>query len=283
MKFYAEAQLDYVVNGEASILTSIKCLSTPSQIITSESLMYSREVICEDLVVDSSFGRSTRVNVTEAGPLTLNYEAHVEIRPEFVEGASLANPVLSTLPGDVLPFLYPSRYCQSDRLLHVAEDLTDPNSSAFDKASAIVAWINGHISYTIGSSGATDSAVDTLLNRAGVCRDFAHLAISLLRALSIPARYVTVYAHQLEPQDFHACLEAYLGGRWCFFDPTHLSALNGVARIARGRDAADVAVANLFGNVGSSNFRVNCFCEDPGFQPITQQYLHETGQAIYYP
>ena len=152
----------------------------------------------------------------------------------------------------------------------------------FAKASSVVAWVNSHIAYEVGASGPTDSAVDTLLNRQGVCRDFAHLTISLLRALSIPARYVTVYAHQLVPQDFHACLEAYIGGRWCFFDPTHLAPLNGVVKIARGRDAADVAVANLFGDIGDSNFQVACQCMDPSFQPLTQQSLHENGQAIIF-
>ena len=199
-----------------------------------------------------------------------------------MEGDSLDHPVLSDLTGTILPFLFPSRYCQSDRLRHVAPDIAHTESSAFAKASSVVAWVNSHISYEVGISGPTDSAVDTLLNRQGVCRDFAHLAISLLRALSIPARYVTVYAHNLEPQDFHACLEAYIGGRWCFFDPTHLAPLNGVVKIARGRDAADVAVANLFGDIGDSTFQVACQCMDPNFQPITQQDLYENGQAIIF-
>ncbi|MGJ8723134.1 MAG: transglutaminase-like domain-containing protein [Roseibacillus sp.] len=282
MIFNTSAQLDYSVNGESSILASVKCLCSSSQRLISENFTTSRQVELEDLEVDSAVGRSTRIKVLESGPLTLNYQAQVETSYEVVEGASLAHPILSDLTGAILPFLYPSRYCQSDRLRHVATDIAETESSAFAKASSVVAWVYSHINYSIGISGPSDSAVDTLLNRQGVCRDFAHLAISLLRALSIPARYVTVYAHQLQPQDFHACLEAYIGGRWCFFDPTHLAPLNGVVKIARGRDAADVAVANLIGDIGNSSFQVSCDCADPSFQPLTQQSLHEKGQAIIF-
>ena len=282
MIFNTRAQLDYSVNGEGSILTSIKCLRSRSQKVLSENFNASRVVELEDLEVDSAVGRSTRIKVSDPGPLTLNYEAQVETHYELVEGESLAHPILSDLTGAILPFLFPSRYCQSDRLRHYAADIAGDQTTAFGKASTVIAWINSHITYSVGFSGPSDSTVDTLLNRQGVCRDFAHLAISLLRALSIPARYVTVYAHQLEPQDFHACLEAYIGGRWCFFDPTHLAPLNGVVKIARGRDAADVAVANLFGDIGDSSFQVSCDCADATFQPITQQSLHETGHAIIY-
>ena len=282
MIFNTSAQLDYEVNGEGSILTSVKCLRTVSQTILSEQFHASRQVELEDMEIDSAVGRSTRIKVAEPGPLTLNYEAQVETSYEVVEGNSLDHPVLSDLNGAILPFLYPSRYCQSDRLRHVAPDIANVDASAFTKASSVVAWVHNHISYSMGISGPTDSAVDTLLNRQGVCRDFAHLAISLLRALSIPARYVTVYAYQLEPQDFHACIEAYIGGRWCFFDPTHLAPLNGIIKIARGRDAADVAVANLFGDIGDSNFQVACQCLDSDFEPLTQQNLYESGQAIIF-
>ena len=282
MIFNTRAQLDYSVNGEGSILTSIKCLRSHSQKVISENFNASRVVELEDLEVDSAVGRSTRIKVSDPGPLTLNYEAQVETSYELVDGDSLAHPILSDLTGAILPFLFPSRYCQSDRLVHYAADIAGEQTTAFGKASTVIAWIHSHISYSVGFSGPTDSSVDTLLGRQGVCRDFAHLAISLLRALSIPARYVTVYAHQLQPQDFHACLEAYIGGRWCFFDPTHLAPLNGVVKIARGRDAADVAVANLFGEIGDSSFQVSCDCPDPSFQPLTQQSLYETGQAVIY-
>ena len=282
MIFNTTAQLDYTVNGEASILASVKCLRSASQKLLSENFNANRVVELEDLDVDSAVGRSTRIKVSEPGPLTLNYTAQVETSFELVEGESLAHPILSDLTGAILPFLYPSRYCQSDRLRNFATDIAEDQTTAFGKASAVIAWVNSSISYSVGFSGPSDSSIDTLLNRQGVCRDFAHLAISLLRALSIPARYVTVYAHQLQPQDFHACLEAYIGGRWCFFDPTHLAPLNGVVKIARGRDAADVAVANLFGDIGDSSFQVSCDCPDPSFQPLTQQSLYETGQAVIY-
>ena len=98
---------------------------------------------------------------------------------------------------------------------------------------------------------------DTLTERVGVCRDFAHLGIALCRALTIPARYFTGYAYDLNPPDFHACFEAYIGGEWVFFDPTKLVPVNGLVKIANGRDAGDAAVASIFGKVSSTAIKVN--------------------------
>jgi transglutaminase-like putative cysteine protease len=103
------------------------------------------------------------------------------------------------------------------------------------------------ILYTPGSTDASSSATDVLLQRAGVCRDYAHVAITLCRALGVPARYVSGYALGLEPQDFHGFFEAYLGGNWYLFDPTGMTLPNGVVRIRWGRDAADAPFATLVG------------------------------------
>src|SRR4026209_2982055 len=102
------------------------------------------------------------------------------------------------------------------------------------------------------------SAFDTVTQRTGVCRDFSHLAIALCRALSIPARYFSGYAYQLDPPDFHACFEAFIGGRWSLFDPTRLAPLNGLVRIAMGRDAADASIATIFGRMLCTAMSVRC-------------------------
>jgi transglutaminase-like putative cysteine protease len=112
----------------------------------------------------------------------------------------------------------------------------------------ICAWIRDHIQYQIGSTNPNTSAADVLVQRAGVCRDFAHLAIAFCRALNIPARFIASYANFPDPPaDFHAVFEAYLGGRWYLFDPTELAPRNQVTRIGTGRDATDVAFATIFG------------------------------------
>ena len=104
--------------------------------------------------------------------------------------------------------------------------------------------------------GTGRDAADTATERAGVCRDFAHLGITFCRALGIPARFVSAYAWQLDPPDFHACFEAYLGDRWYLFDATRLAPTNGLVRIGTGRDAADTAFATVFGAVQLNNLDV---------------------------
>jgi transglutaminase-like putative cysteine protease len=140
--------------------------------------------------------------------------------------------------------------------------------NTYAKVSAINEWIFNNIEYLGGSTNSSTSAFDTLTERAGVCRDFAHLGIALCRALSIPARYFTCYAYNLTPPDFHACFEAYIGGEWIFFDPTKLVPSNGLIKIANGRDAADASIASIFGNARCTLINVKCETSDPAFKPF---------------
>jgi transglutaminase-like putative cysteine protease len=105
-----------------------------------------------------------------------------------------------------------------------------------------------HLEYTPNSTGPTTTAADVLLQGTGVCRDYAHLAIALCRGVGIPARYISGYAVNLQPPDFHGFIEAFLDGRWYLFDPTRLASTRGLVRIGVGRDAADVAFATLSGS-----------------------------------
>ncbi len=126
--------------------------------------------------------------------------------------------------------------------------------------------------YISGFSNSQTSAYDSkppVTQLEGVCRDFAHLGIALCRALTkAPARYFTGYAYHLKPADFHACFEAYLGGEWVLFDATHLVPLNGLIKIATGRDAADTAIANIFGDVLFTKMQVTCELADENFEPF---------------
>jgi transglutaminase-like putative cysteine protease len=117
--------------------------------------------------------------------------------------------------------------------------------------------------------------------RTGVCRDFSHLGIALCRALNIPARYFAGYAYQLEPPDFHACFECFIGGSWTVFDATELAHLNGLVRIGTGRDAADAAVASIFGSVMCQRIAVTCeLGEGQTFTPINRRQLARRGVAL---
>lgn len=150
-------------------------------------------------------------------------------------------------PLDVSTYLRPSRYAESDRLSAVARHelggLTEPR----ELLPAVAAWLGQRLAYVPGSSTGTDGAVDTLLAGAGVCRDYAHLAVALLRARDVPARLVSAYAPGLQPMDFHAVVEALVDGRWCVVDATLLAPRSSLVRIATGRDAADTAFLSNYG------------------------------------
>ena len=175
---------------------------------------------------------------------------------------------VSKLDPSVLPYLYPSRYCQSDKLYRIANSKFGHLANPFEKALTVTNWIHSHVQYLSGSTNAQTSAYDTVTELQGVCRDFAHLGIALCRALNIPARYFTGYAHKLDPQDFHACFEAHLGNEWILFDPTKLVPLNGLVKIATGRDAAESAVANLFGTITSEYVSASCKVLEDNFTPF---------------
>ncbi len=148
---------------------------------------------------------------------------------------------------DRITYLRPSRYAESDRLAAEAAGefggLTDPAQLL----AGVSSWVGERLSYVPGSSGPTDGAVDTLLGRAGVCRDYAHLVVALLRAMDVPARLVAVYAPGLSPMDFHAVAEALVDGHWQVVDATLLAPRSSLVRIATGRDAADTAFLSSYG------------------------------------
>jgi transglutaminase-like putative cysteine protease len=151
------------------------------------------------------------------------------------------------LPDAVFTYLLPSRYCESDRFHQMAGEITAGQRPGYDQVAAIVAWLHDTISYKPGSSEFPFSAVEVNSRQVGVCRDLAHLGIALCRSLSIPARLVVGYLHQLEPMDLHAWFEAFVGGRWYRFDATQGELKGGYVAVGYGRDATDVAVYNQFG------------------------------------
>ncbi len=142
---------------------------------------------------------------------------------------------------EALTYLRQSRYAPSDELLGFAMAELGGLPADDERPGAIASWVFERFAYTLGASGPLDTAVDTLLSGAGVCRDFAHVTIALCRALEIPARLVSVYAPGLSPMDFHAVVEARVGGRWQVLDATRLAPRTSLVRIATGRDAADTA------------------------------------------
>jgi transglutaminase-like putative cysteine protease len=167
----------------------------------------------------------------------------------------------------------PSRYCQTDHVQAMAWREFGHMPSGFAQAQAVTEWVRSRIRFQVGSSGVSTSALETYNQGAGVCRDFAHLTIALLRALNYPTRFVTGVDYgadpALGPPDFHSYAESYIGDRWWLFDATGISPLTGLIRIGTGRDAADVAFATMYGNVKSGMPLVSFVAEEDPAAGVT--------------
>ena len=172
--------------------------------------------------------------------LNLTYRALVDVtRPAMALEALEAAP-LHRIPGEVAPFLRPSRYCQSDKFVTFVEKRF-ARFSGGRKVAAIRDWIEANLTYVHGSSDADTNVLETFAGRQGVCRDYAHLMCSMVRAAQIPARMVAVYSPDVIPPDFHAVAEVWLGGEWHLVDATGMGRADSMAVISVGRDAYDVA------------------------------------------
>ncbi len=226
------------------MIAHLECdVITPVDIVLSVAVARGPDVDAESLVVtvggetveveEIADDHGTRLHVADrvpTGKLVVDYNAIV---------TSLA-PSPTTRPVDLVRYLRPSRYCESDRLSPVARAEFAGLSGA-ELLTAVSSWVGTRLGYVPGSSRPIDGAASTLLARQGVCRDFAHLVIAFLRSCDVPARLVSVYAPGLSPMDFHAVAEAYVDGVWQVVDATCLAPRSTMVRIATGRDAADAA------------------------------------------
>lgn len=248
--------LAYQVAGAGcDFVFNIHAAQTRQQIVVQESLGIS-QVLQPDIYTDAvSHNRYLRFHAGP-GPLTVSYAATVDVHHHRESPDKLPEIGVLQLPGPVLPYLYPSRYCQSDRLHRLAVKEFGHLRQGYSRVQAIRDWVHQRVTFTSNSSTGDTTAVDTLIDEAGVCRDFAHLMIALCRAVNIPARFVSGIDYgadpALGPTDFHAYVEVYVGHRWYMFDPSGTAIPMGFVRFATGRDAASAAFATMFGGVSSS-------------------------------
>ena len=248
-----QVELNYSVDPHgADFIFNIHVAKTPSQTVFAENLVLSQPIeprIHTDPVTGNRY-MSLRAR---PGQLMVSYMATVDLTHSRADPAQLAEVPVSQLPPEVIGYLYPSRYCQSDRLIKFAIKEFGQLRHGHSRVQAIRDWVNGHVTFTPHTSNSNTSAVDTLIEEVGICRDFAHLMIALCRALSIPARFATGTDYGADPAlgrpDFHAYVEVYLGDRWYIFDPSGTVIPMGLVRFGTGRDAADVAIATIFGGV----------------------------------
>lgn len=247
--------LSYTIIGQpADFVFNIHAAPTFHQSIRSESLNISQPVK-STIHYDPLFHHRLLRLRAEPGPLKISYEAEVDIRHHVGQPAEISEMPIADLPTEVLPYLYPSRYCESDKLQLLANQTFGHLPPGYQRVEAIRKWVNERTKFTSGSSNFTTSAIDTYLQQTGVCRDFAHLMIALCRALNIPARFSSGLDYGadpiLGPTDFHAYVEVFLGGRWFIFDPSGTAMPMGFVRIGTGRDAADISFATIFGSIHS--------------------------------
>jgi len=248
-------ELTYEIDqGGADFVFNIHAAHTARQTISSESLVLSQPItpqIHTDPVTGNRYMRLRGL----PGELKLSYMATVDMEHHRAEPTQLAEVPIRNLPPEVIGYIYPSRYCQSDRLVKMAINEFGQLWQGHSRVQAIQDWVRRHVSFTSNTSNSNTSAVDTLIEQVGVCRDFAHLMIALCRAVNIPARFATGTDYGadpvLGPPDFHAYVEVYLGDRWYIFDPSGTAIPMAFVRFGTGRDAADVAFATIFGGVRS--------------------------------
>ena len=280
MKFDVFTEMEYIARSAGTIILNIHAVRTPHQSFITETFKTDPYIKVEELVTAQSDNRLIRFEIDEAGSVKVTYKATIDNCCSINDFSNINEIPVARMDQSVLPYLYPSRYCQSDKLYRLANNLFGHIINPFEKVLTLTNWINKNVQYLSGSTNAQTSAFDTVTEQSGVCRDFAHLGIALCRALTIPARYFTGYAYQLMPADFHACFEAYIGSEWVLFDATRLVPLNGLVKIASGRDAADTAIANIFGNVEFTSMQVSCKLAQDGFQPF--YYLDGQTKGLSY-
>ncbi len=251
LKFSVE--LNYTVAAPGcDFIFNIHAAHTRHQRVVTE-MMELGQFLLPQVHTDAATGNRYMRLKAEAGTLRLRYSATVELQHHVAVPESIPEVPVSRLPADVLTYLYPSRYCQSDRLYEVANREFGALPPGYDRVRRICAWVAKHVEFKSNTTNASTSALDTLHERVGVCRDFAHLMIALCRALNIPARFVAGIDYgadpALGPSDFHAYVEVFLGDRWYLFDPSATAIPMGLMRFGTGRDAADVSFATIFGAV----------------------------------
>jgi transglutaminase-like putative cysteine protease len=272
MNFSVGCSLVYRVKSLTPFVFNVEAGRFRAQTVRKERLKVTPGTPIERWTMPESGNRYLRVHA-EPGEIQLRYEAEVELLPQLDDPDAVTEVAAGQLPFEVLTHLYPSRYCQSDKLERFARRTFGDLPPGYQRVNSVCNWIRDNVDYALGSSDALTSAFDTVTQRVGVCRDFAHLGIALCRALGIPARYVSAYAWRLQPPDFHAVFEAFLNGPsgvgWYLFDPTRMSAPDGVVRIGIGRDAAEVAFCTPFKEVQFEKPEVWIMGNDDPTEPIT--------------
>lgn len=257
-----ETLLEYEVRAPTHFCFNIEAAHWPTQNILCERIALPSGIAVRTFEDNVSGNRFIRFDAPP-GKLVVDYKADVEVYSEHVD-EHLPESAVSDVPDSIFHYLMPTRYCESDVMGSVAQQMFGNEPPGIGRVRKIVSWIHDSIQYRPGSTNSTTTAQEVFVQRAGVCRDFAHLGITMCRALNIPARIVVGYVWFDEPpQDFHATFEAWLGGRWVLFDPTGMAPVDRLVRTGTGRDAKDVAFSTFFGDVTMTRMQIDVLEHEP--------------------
>lgn len=240
-------ELVYAIAVPTTFLFQVNVSQTDRQKTICEGLNVNPALMLEALELGLQRNRAQRCFV-KSGDFLLRYEATVDLKAEIEFANELFEQNYGELPPEVLPYVNPSRYCESDLLGNFSVREFGKLPHGLVRVRSICDWVFNNLSYVSGSTDSQTTAQDVFVQRQGVCRDYAHLAIAFCRGLGIPARYVSGYAVNLQPPDFHGYFEAFLGESWYLFDATRMAPVGGFVRIATGHDAADVPFATFIGS-----------------------------------
>lgn len=254
MRLKAGCEIKLSAKAPTALIAMLRPRNGPEQWVASEKYEIDPFVHAADYL--DGFGNLCQRMIAPVGPFEIRTEVEVETADTILLNRGGPPTWPEQLPDAALVFLLPSRYCPSDRLRPLAAEVVAGARLGYDQVDAIRAWIREHIEYRYGVSNESTSALETIQDGAGVCRDFAHIGVSLCRALHIPARMVVGYLWGLEPMDLHAWFEAFIAGRWYTFDATQAEPRGGRITLAYGRDAADVALITELGEIKSEGNRV---------------------------
>ena len=247
-KVHIDCELQYSANNNSDFIFNIQAANHQWQVVNQEYISF-LPILNADYgynhIGDNKLVRLSQVS----GTFSIRYQAEIDLTyPEPI--GNEVEMKISQLPIEIIPYLWSSRFCESDTFYQNSVQLFGNIPPGYQRVAYITDWIKQNITYELGSSNGLTTAMHVLQTKKGVCRDFAHLGISFCRALNIPARFVAGYATDLagSNNDFHAIFEAYLDNRWILFDPTKLCDLSQFVRISTGRDASDCSFCNIYGN-----------------------------------
>ena len=245
MWLQTSCELKFTISCPTPFVLMLRPRSGAQQWVASEEYLLFPNVAAFEFTDD--YGNLCQRLVAPPGEFTVYTSAKIRTSDNSDSLPGGAFIEIQDLPDNVLQYLLPSRYCESDRFSELAHEITAHRLPGYDQVAEIENWLRKYIAYQPGSSTTPLSAIEVNQRQTGVCRDLAHLGIALCRSLSIPTRMVVGYLYDLEPMDLHAWFEAYIAGRWYTFDATREFKRGGYVAIGYGRDAADVAVYNQFG------------------------------------